>query len=75
LIVQSEAFNQSRVRTVIAVVLTTNLKLVDAPGNILIPAKASGLSKDPVANVTQVTTVDMDFLSEAVLGAHSNLNS
>lgn len=64
LIVQSDAFNQSRLRTVIAVVLTANLKLVDAPGNVLIPAKASGLPKDSVANVTQVITVDMEFLTE-----------
>jgi mRNA interferase MazF len=64
LIVQSDAFNQSRLRTAIAVVLTANLNLVDAPGNVLIPAKASGLSKDSVANVTQVITVDTDFLTE-----------
>ena len=64
LIVQSDAFNLSRLRTAIAVVLTANVKLVDAPGNVLIPAKASGLSKDSVANVTQVITVDRDFLTE-----------
>ncbi len=64
LIVQSDAFNRSRVRTVLAVVLTTNLRLVEAPGNVLLPAKAAGLSKDSVANVSQVITVDRDFLSE-----------
>jgi mRNA interferase MazF len=64
LIVQDEAFNRSRLHTVIAVVLTTNLRLVDAPGNVLIPAKASGLRKDSVANVSQVITVDREFLME-----------
>ena len=64
LIVQSDAFNQSRLRTVLAVVLTSNLRLVDAPGNVLIPAKASGLRKDSVANVSQVITVDREFLIE-----------
>jgi mRNA interferase MazF len=64
LIVQSDAFNQSRLRTVIAVILAANLNLVDAPGNVLLPAKASGLPKDSVANVTQVITVDGDFLTE-----------
>ena len=63
-IVQSDAFNRSRLRTVIAVVLMTNLRLLDAPGNVLIPAKASGLPKDSVANVAQVITVDRDFLLE-----------
>ena len=63
-IVQSDAFNRSRLRTVIAVVLMTNLRLLDAPGNVLIPATASGLPKDSVANVSQVITVDRDFLFE-----------
>ena len=63
-IVQSDAFNRSRLRTVIAVVLMTNVRLLDAPGNVLIPAKASGLPKDSVANVSQVIIVDRDFLLE-----------
>jgi len=65
LVVQADAFNRSRLRTVIAVVLTSNLRLVDAPGNVLIPAAASGLPKDSVANVSQVITIDRDFLSGA----------
>ena len=64
LIVQSDAFNHSRLRTVLAVVLTSNVRLVDAPGNVLIPAKTAGLPKDSVANVSQVITVDRDFLTE-----------
>ena len=64
LIVQSDAFNRSRLHTVIAVVLSTNLRLVEAPGNVLIPAKASGLRKDSVANVSQIITVDCEFLLE-----------
>ena len=50
--------------TVLGVVLSTNLRLGDAPGNVLIPAKASGLKKDSVANVSQLITVDRDFLME-----------
>ncbi len=64
LIVQTDAFNRSRLRTVLGVVLSTNLRLVDAPGNVLIPAKASGLRKDSVANVSQIITVDREFLTE-----------
>lgn len=63
-IIQSDAFNQSRIRTVIAVALTGNLRLIDAPGNVLIPAKAAGLPKDSVANVSQVVTLDRDFLGD-----------
>jgi mRNA interferase MazF len=66
LIVQDDAFNRSRLRTTVAVVLTSNLRLVDAPGNVLIPAKVSGLPKDSVANVSQVITIDRDFLTEPV---------
>jgi mRNA interferase MazF len=64
LIVQSDAFNRSRLHTTLAVVLTSNLRLVDAPGNVLIPARNAGLPKDSVANVTQVVTLDRDFLTE-----------
>ena len=64
LIVQSDSFNRSRLRTVVAVVLTSNVRLVDAPGNVLIPAKVVGLPNDSVANVSQVITVDRDFLTE-----------
>jgi len=45
-------------------VLTSNLRLVEAPGNVLVPAHASGLPKDSVANVSQVVTVDREFLAE-----------
>lgn len=64
LVVQSDAFNRSRIRTVIAVALTSNLRLVEAPGNVLVPAKASGLPKDSVANVSQVVTLDKDHLTD-----------
>jgi len=64
LIVSSDAFNRSRIRTVIAVVLTANLRLVEAPGNVLMPAEATGLPKDSVANVSQVVTLDKEFLTE-----------
>ena len=63
-IIQSDSFNRSRLRTIIAVVLTSNLRLAEAPGNLLIPASESGLPRDSVANVSQVITVDRDFLTE-----------
>jgi mRNA interferase MazF len=64
LLVQSDAFGRSRLQTTVAVVLTSNLRLLDAPGNVLVPKAASGLPKDSVANVTQVVTLDRDFLTE-----------
>ena len=64
LVVQSDAFNQSRIATTIGVVLTSNVRLADAPGNVLIPAGESGLPKDSVANVSQVVTVDKTQFAE-----------
>jgi mRNA interferase MazF len=64
IIVQSNPFNRSRIRTVIAVVLTSNLRLAEAPGNVLVPASDSSLPKDSVANVSQVITLDRPFLTE-----------
>ena len=63
-IVQSNAFNRSRIRTVLAVVVTSNLRLAEAPGNVLLPSSESGLPKDSVANVSQVITVDRERLTE-----------
>ena len=64
IIIQSNAFNRSRIRTIVVVVLTSNLRLADAPGNVLIPATDSGLPKDSVANVSQIITLDRTFFTE-----------
>jgi len=64
LVVQSEAFNRSRLRTVLAVVLTSNPRLLDAPGNVLLPATRTGLPRDSAVNVTQLVTLDVDFRTE-----------
>jgi mRNA interferase MazF len=63
-IVQADAFNVSRIRTVVAVVVTSNLRLIDAPGNVLLRARSSGLAKDSVANVSQIVTIDREVLSQ-----------
>lgn len=63
-VVQIDAFNRSRIRTVICVVLSSNLRLADAPGNVVIAKRDSGLPKDSVVNVSQIVTVDRDVLTE-----------
>ncbi|MGH7297363.1 MAG: type II toxin-antitoxin system PemK/MazF family toxin [Polyangiaceae bacterium] len=62
-IVQSDDFNRSRIRTVIALALTSNLALAEAPGNVLLPARLTRLPKDLVANVSQVITLDKSMLA------------
>jgi mRNA interferase MazF len=66
LIVQADAFNQSRIQTVLAVAITSNVKLAQAPGNVLLSPKISGLPKPSVANVSQVITLDKSFLRKKV---------
>lgn len=66
LIVQADEFNASRINTVVAIVITSNLKLADAPGNIYLSRAKSGLNKDSVANVSQIITLDKNFLIEEV---------
>ena len=65
-IVQGDPFNQSRIATVVCVPLTSNLQWADAPGNIPLPARITGLPKDSVANVSQLVTLDRDLLLERV---------
>jgi len=65
-VVQSDALNRSRIATVVCIPLTSNLRWSDAPGNLLLPARLSGLPKDSVANVSQIISVDRDLLSERV---------
>ncbi len=65
-IVQSNPFNESRVATVIVAVVTSNLHLADAPGNVRIAKSESGLSKPSVVNVSQVLTVDRELLTQRV---------
>jgi mRNA interferase MazF len=64
LIVQSDAFNASRIQTVIVAVITSNLGLAAAPGNIMLRRRDTGLSKDSVVNVSQLITLDVSFLTE-----------
>jgi mRNA interferase MazF len=65
-VVQGDAFNRSRIATVVCVPLTSNLKWADAPGNVLLPARSTGLAKDSVANVSQLVTLDRSALGERV---------
>ena len=66
LIIQSDDFNRSRIRTVIVAVLTTNLRLAEAPGNVVVTVDQTGLPQDSVVNVSQVITIDKSFLAEQV---------
>jgi mRNA interferase MazF len=65
-VVQGDAFNRSRIATVVCVPLTSNLRWADAPGNVVLPARSTGLEKDSVANASQPVTLDRTVLEERV---------
>jgi mRNA interferase MazF len=65
-VVQGDALNRSRIATVVCVPLTSNLKWADAPGNVLLTARSTGLPKESVANVSQIVALDRSSLSERV---------
>jgi mRNA interferase MazF len=65
-VVQGDHVNRSRIATVVCVPLTSNLTWADAPGNVLLAAKQTGLPKDSVANVSQIVTLHRQCLSARV---------
>jgi mRNA interferase MazF len=65
-IVQADYANKSRIRTVIAVIITSNLSLARYLGNVFLPISDSGLQHDSVANVSQLLTIDRTLLTDYV---------
>jgi mRNA interferase MazF len=63
-VVQGNHLNRSRIATVVCVPLTSNTIWAGAPGNVLLPAKTTGLPKDSVANVSQIIALDRSLLTE-----------
>lgn len=68
LIIQADEYNRSRLATVIVAVVTSNTALAALPGNVFLPAIASGLPKDSVVNVTALATVDRRALDPHPVG-------
>jgi mRNA interferase MazF len=65
-VIQSDAFNRSRIATVVIVPLTSNLRWADVPGNVLLPSEATNLPQDSVANASLVISVDKELLTDHV---------
>jgi len=66
LVIQSDPFNESRISTAVVAVITSNLALADAPGNVRTSRAETGLSRPSVVNVSQVVTIDKAVLTECV---------
>jgi Growth inhibitor len=65
-VVQGDAFNRSAIGTVVSVPLTSTLRWAEAPGNVRLSARSTGLPRDSVANVSQVVSLDRTLLTERV---------
>ncbi len=65
-VVQSDEFNRSRISTVIVAVITSNIDLSRAPGNVFLSKRSAGLPCESVVNVSQILTLDKAFLTEKV---------
>ena len=66
LVIQSDSYNTSRLGTVIVAVITSNTALAALPGNVFLPASATGLAKDSAVNVTAIVTLDKTDLGEPI---------
>ncbi len=66
LVVQSNDFNESTIRTTICAVVTSNLRLAEAPGNVRLLRGMGGLSRESVINVSQLLTLDKQLLTARV---------
>ena len=64
LVLQNNILNVSAIKTVLCVVLSSNIRLAQAPGNVLVSRQEAGLPSDSVVNVSQVITVDKRQLRE-----------
>ena len=65
-VVQDDPFNESRINTVVVAAVSSNLRLSEAPGNVLLNEDESKLPRDSVINVSQILTLDKSFLTEQV---------
>ena len=63
-VIQSDAFNRSRIATVVCIPLTSNLRWAEVPGNVLLSSRITGLPQDSVANASLVVSIDKDLLIE-----------
>ena len=65
-IVQADHFTESLIRTVVVVIVTTNLELLKGRGNVLLSAARTGLERDSVANISQIISADKSTLTELI---------
>ena len=66
LVVQADSYNTSRLATIVVAAITSNTALAVLPGNVFLPASATGLPRDSTVNVTAILTLDKADLGEPI---------
>jgi mRNA interferase MazF len=66
IVIQSDEFNHSRIGTILCVPLTSNLHIANVPGNLLLRKSETGLDRDSVANVAQISAQDRSRIGECI---------
>lgn len=73
LVIQSDPYNASRIATVLTAVVTSNTALAAMPGNVFLPAAATGLPRDSVVNITALVTLNKTDLSDRIGDLPANI--
>jgi mRNA interferase MazF len=73
LVVSSDAFNRSQISSVVAVTISSDLRLAAAPGNVELPSSESGLPASSVVNVAQLVTLGKTELDSWVATVSTGL--
>jgi mRNA interferase MazF len=63
-VISADTFNASKIATVVIAVVTSNMRLGDAPGNVTLRKGTGGIPKASVVNVSQLATIDKQSLME-----------
>jgi mRNA interferase MazF len=66
LVIQADAFNLSRLRTVVVAAITSNLGLEGMPGNVRLSKGEGGIPKASLVNVTQLHSIDREYIDERI---------
>ena len=75
LVISADTYNTSRLATILAAVISSNTSLATMPGNVFMPATATGLPRDSVVNVTALVTLNKTDLTDHVGTASPTLLS
>jgi mRNA interferase MazF len=65
-VIQDNLLNHSRINTVVACALTSNIKRASIPGNLLLEVGEANLPKPSVVEVSKISTIDKTQLGEYI---------